>query len=43
MTEFYETGVGKNLFGSEQVLTVEVSKSLQVQFENTINGFIKPG
>ncbi|ACA87432.1 hypothetical protein [Shewanella woodyi] len=43
MTEFYETGAGKALFGSDQALAVEVSRSLQVQFENTIKGFVKPG
>ena len=43
MTEFYETGAGKALFGSDQALAVEVSRSLQMQFENTIKGFVKPG
>ncbi|NRD74759.1 chemotaxis protein [Shewanella sp. VB17] len=41
MVEFYGSGAGKDLFGTQQALVIEASKDLQLQFEHTIEGFIK--
>ncbi|GGI78735.1 hypothetical protein GCM10007978_15580 [Shewanella hanedai] len=43
MTDFYERGAGKALFGSQQTLAVKTSRALLLEFENTIKGFVKPG
>jgi hypothetical protein len=40
LTEFYETGAGKNLFFKQQKLAIETSQALQSQFEQIAKGFL---
>jgi len=42
MREFFESGAGKSLFGDEQGIAIEASKSLQSRFETIVKGFLTP-
>ncbi|WP_076408442.1 chemotaxis protein [Shewanella sp. UCD-KL12] len=43
MTDFYESGAGKELFGVHQGLAIETSKALEAEFEKTAKGFLPRG
>ncbi|AQS37139.1 hypothetical protein Sps_01979 [Shewanella psychrophila] len=43
MSEFYETGAGKALFGEQQSKVIETSRALETQFEKTVKGFLSQG
>ena len=40
MSEFYDTGAGKALFGEQQAQVIETSRALEAQFEKTVKGFV---
>ncbi|EDP99936.1 hypothetical protein [Shewanella benthica] len=40
MSEFYDTGAGKALFGAQQAQVIETSRALEAQFEKTVKGFV---
>ncbi|MBE7214305.1 chemotaxis protein [Shewanella benthica] len=40
MSEFYDTGAGKTLFGEQQAQVIETSRALEAQFEKTVKGFV---
>ncbi len=40
MSDFYDTGAGKGLFGEQQVQVVMTSKTLETQFEETVKSFL---
>lgn len=40
MSEFYDTGAGKALFGAQQAQVIATSRALAAQFEKTVKGFV---
>lgn len=42
MTDFFESGAGKTVFGAQQQKAIETSKALQTEFERTIKNFVSP-